>query len=196
VVTLAGCSTSGAPGQGATSIPKIPETAQAPIVPRVEPARIDIDKINAHSSLVPTGLKPDGSLDAVDVKQPEQASYYCIKDPAKICSSGVLPGQIGPAVVLGHIDGNKKKGIFHDLGQLAIGDKAVVTLKDGTILTFQAYKILQTAKAQFPTQIVYQPTTVPEIRLATCTGPFVGGSLGYNDNLIVFMSLVPNPPGE
>jgi flagellar basal body L-ring protein FlgH len=188
---LAGCSA--APSQGHPVI-KIPETT-APTVPRVAPARIDIAKINAHSTLIPTGLNPDQSLATPDVHHPQQASYYCIVDPQKICSSGVIPGQPGPAVILGHIDGAKQKGLFYDLGKMQVGDTITITLKDGTVLTFQVYRILQQSKNQFPTQVVYQPTSVPEIRAITCTGPWVGGVNGYGDNLIVFASLVPNPPG-
>lgn len=170
-------------------------TPAAPSVPRVAPTRIDIPKIDAHSSLIPTGLNPDQSLAAPDVKHPQQASYYCVVDPQKICSSGVIPGQPGPAVILGHIDGAKQKGIFYDLGKLQIGDTITITLKDGTILTFQVYRILQRSKTVFPTQVVYQPTSIPEIRAITCTGAWVGGAVGYGDDLIVFASLVPNPPG-
>jgi sortase (surface protein transpeptidase) len=98
-------------------------------------------------------------------------------------------------VILGHIDGAKQKGIFYDLGKLQVGDTITITLKDGTVLTFQVYRILQRSKTVFPTQVVYQPTSIPEIRAITCTGAWVGGTTGYGDDLIVFASLVPNPPG-
>lgn len=193
-VALAGCSS--APSQGTSPVIKIPETTAAPpSVPRVEPARIDIEKINAHSSLIPLGLNPDHTLATPDVHHPQQASYYCITDPVKICSSGVLPGQVGPAVIIGHVDGAKQQGVFYQLKDLQPGDIAAVTLKDGTILDFQVYRVLKAAKTNFPSQVVYQPTSVPEIRLITCTGTFVGGQLGYADNLIVFAALVPNLPG-
>lgn len=176
-------------------IPATPTTEAPPAVPRVAPASIDIPKIKVHSTLIPTGLNPDNTLAAADVKHPQQASYYCVEDLQKICSSGVLPGQVGPAVILGHIDGAKQQGIFYYLNKLQIGDTVTITLKDGTVLTFQVYRIRQDSKTMFPTQVVYQPTSVPEIRLITCTGAWVGGNMGYGDNLIVFASLIPNPPG-
>jgi hypothetical protein len=193
LAALVGCSS--APNQGPHTVIKVPESA-APSVPRVEPASVDIPKINAHSTLEPLGLDAHNALATPDLKRPLQAYYYCIvdQDPGKICSSGVLPGQPGPAVILAHIDGNKQKGLFHDLGRLTIGDTATVTLKDGTVLTFQTYKVLDPAKTEFPTQVVYQATNVPEVRFISCDGPFVGGSAGYKNNRIVFMALVPNPP--
>jgi sortase (surface protein transpeptidase) len=162
----------------------------------VPPASIDIPKINAHSTLIPLGLEPDGSLKVPDVKHPKQASYFCVVDidPGKVCSNGVVPGQPGPAVVVGHIDGAKQKGIFYDLPKMAVGDTATVTEANGKILTFSAYRVLETAKTQFPASVVYGDTVGPELRLISCTGKFVGGQTGYNDNIIVFMALVPNPP--
>jgi hypothetical protein len=195
-VALAGCSA--APSQGHPVV-KIPVTTApaAPTVPRVAPERIDVSvrNIEMHSTLIPLGLNPDQSLAVPDVKHPQQASYYCIPDPAKICSSGVVPGQVGPAVIIGHVDGAKQQGIFYYLHKMQVGDTITITLKNGTVLTFQVYRVRQDSKVNFPTQVVYQPTSIPEIRLITCTGAWVGGNVGYGDNLIVFASLVPNPPG-
>lgn len=193
VAALAGCSS--APSQGSLPVIKLPEST-APSVPRVAPAGIDIPKINAHSTLIPLGLNPDQSLAAPDVKHPQQASYYCIVDPnpQTICSSGVLPGQVGPAVIIGHVDGAKQQGIFYNLKKLQEGDTFTVTLKDGTVLTFRVYKVREDAKTSFPTQVIYAPTSLPEVRLITCTGKWVGGSLGYANNFIAMASLVPTPP--
>lgn len=190
LAALVGCSS--APNQGPPTVIKVPESA-APSTPRVAPASVDIPKINAHSTLIPLGLNPDQSLAAPDVKHPQQASYYCIVDPnpQTICSSGVLPGQVGPAVIIGHVDGAKQQGVFYNLKRLQEGDTFTVTLKDGTVLTFRVYKVREDAKTSFPTQVIYAPTSLPEVRLITCTGTWVGGSLGYADNLIVMASLVP-----
>ncbi|HZE02602.1 MAG TPA: sortase [Pseudonocardiaceae bacterium] len=189
---LAGC---GAPsGGGVSRIPVIPTTTAPP--PRVAPASIDVPKIKAHSTLIPLGLNADGSLKVPDVKHPQQASYFCVvdPDPAKICSNGVVPGEPGPAVVVGHIDGAKQKGVFYDLPKMAVGDTATITEADGKVLTFSAYRVLNIAKTQFPASVVYGDTVGPELRLISCTGTFVGGQMGYANNIIIFMALVPNPP--
>jgi hypothetical protein len=36
-------------------------------------------------------------------------------------------------------------------------------------------------------------TNVSELRLVTCGGPWVGGKLGYADNIIVFAARIPTP---
>lgn len=198
-MALVGCSP--ASGKGPAHVPTISSapvsTPASPPVPRVLPASVDVPRIGAHSTLPPIGLKPDGSFQTPDERHPQQATFYCVTVPApQLCSSGVLPGQPGPAVILGHIDGNKQKGIFHDLPAMQVGDLVTVSLEDRTVLTFTVYRVLSKAKTEFPGSIVYGNTTGPEIRLITCSGPFIGGSAGYADNTVVFAVLVPNPPGD
>jgi sortase (surface protein transpeptidase) len=86
--------------------------------PRVEPAVVDIPKIGARSTLVPLGLNPDSTIEVPPVSQPLQAGWY---------SLGPAPGELGPAVLLGHVDGNKQKGIFYRLKELAAGDVVTVS---------------------------------------------------------------------
>lgn len=173
-------------------------------VPRAAPISVDIPRIDAHSSLAPWGLRSDGQLDVVDVTRPLQAGWYCDKpqlaNPVINCKSGVLPGQIGPALIAGHVDGSPvkgvhQKGIFYRLHELEAGDTVSVGLADGTQLTFAVYRVLKSAKTQFPASVTAGGDTVaPELRVITCGGPFVGGEMGYADNVIVFATLIPNVP--
>lgn len=167
-------------------------------VPRSSPVSVDVHAIGAHSTLVPLGLDGDGSLAVPDVHHPAQASWYCadatITGRTTRCSSGVQPGQPGPAVIIGHVDGDHQQGVFYHLKSLKVGDTAQVGLADGTTLTFSAYRVLMAAKTQFPQQVVYGNTPGPELRLITCTGSFVGGKYGYDQNLVVFLTMIPNPP--
>lgn len=190
LVALTGACAHPTPGQR----PPVITSAPAPVV---GPARIDIDTINAHSTLIPLGLQPDGALEVPDVHHPQQAGWYCVNpvlpQPAK-CVSGVIPGQVGPAVIVGHVDGDHQQGVFYNLKNLGVGDTARVTLVDDRVLTFEVYRVLRAAKTAFPAQVVYGDTVGPELRLITCSGDFVGGVLGYADNTIVFAQLIPTPP--
>lgn len=195
--------------QGSPRAATAPKTAagalQSP-VPRAAPSTIDIDKINAHSSLIPKGLLPNGALDVPDVDHPQQAAWYCdapqLANPTISCKSGVLPGQVGPAIIVGHVDGSPtspkgphQQGVFFRLHELDIGDTIMITLVDGTVLTYGVYKVLKAAKTQFPQSVtIGSDTGVSELRLVTCGGPFVGGQLGYADNVIVFAARIPNQP--
>jgi hypothetical protein len=44
-------------------------------------------------------------------------------------------------------------------------------------------------KSQFPTQVVYEPTSYPALRLITCGGVFNRGAGSYEDNIVVFAHL-------
>jgi hypothetical protein len=44
-------------------------------------------------------------------------------------------------------------------------------------------------KARLPADRVYGDFSRPALRLITCGGPWVGGSRGYADNIVVFASL-------
>jgi sortase (surface protein transpeptidase) len=159
-----------------------PAAAAAPAagLPRSVPVSVDVPSIGAHSSLVPLGLNADKTVQVPPVDQPLQAGWY---------SYGPTPGQVGPAVVLGHIDGNHQKGIFWRLHEVKKGDQIVVGRQDGSKATFTVSKVDQIAKQSFPTEAVYGNTTAPEIRLITCGGAFDASAHSYLDNIIVYGSL-------
>ncbi len=150
-------------------------------MPKAEPVSIDVPKIGAKSTLVPLGLNADNTVEVPPVTQPMQAGWYV---------NGPTPGEVGPSVVLGHVDGNKQPGIFFRLRELAPGDKVSVARKDGKTAEFAVTKVERVAKDKFPTDAVYGDTTAPELRLITCGGVFDKASHNYLDNIIVFARLI------
>ncbi|KZB82604.1 class F sortase [Amycolatopsis regifaucium] len=168
-----------------SSVPRAPGTeaeggAAVEGMPKADPVSIDVPKIEAKSSLIPLGLNPDNTVEVPPVTQPMQAGWYL---------NGPTPGEVGPSVILGHVDGNKQKGIFFRLKELAPGDKVSIARKDGTTAEFTVTKVERVAKDKFPTDAVYGDTTAPELRLITCGGFFDKASHNYLDNIIVFARL-------
>ncbi|MBE1580339.1 class F sortase [Amycolatopsis roodepoortensis] len=150
-------------------------------MPKADPVSIDVPKIEAKSSLIPLGLNADNTIEVPPITQPLQAGWYV---------HGPTPGEVGPSVILGHVDGNQQKGIFFRLKEMAPGDKVSVTRKDGTTAEFAVTKVERVAKDKFPTDAVYGDTTEPELRLITCGGVFDKASRNYLDNIIVFARLL------
>jgi hypothetical protein len=150
-------------------------------LPRSEPVSIDIPKIGAHSSLVPLGLNADNTIEVPPVTTPLQAGWY---------TYAPTPGEVGPAVVLGHVDGNHQKGIFFRLKELAAGDRVSVARKDGSTALFEVTKVHQVPKQDFEGEGVYDDTADPELRLITCGGVFDRGAHNYVDNIVVYARLV------
>ncbi|MEV6243518.1 class F sortase [Lentzea sp. NPDC051838] len=158
-----------------------PTTASSKGMPPSEPTELRIPKIGAKSSLVPLGLNPDETVEVPPVEQPMQAGWYELAR---------TPGEAGPAVVLGHVDGNKQPGIFFRLKELVAGDEVEVSRKDGTTAKFRVRRTEQIAKASFPTEAVYGDTDEPELRLITCGGSFDQAAHSYRDNIIVYATLI------
>ena len=182
-VLLAGCGAHPEPASSAPPKPiaAAPQTGAAPALPRSEPVSIDIPKIGAHSSLIPLGLNQDNTIEVPPVTTPLQAGWY---------TYAPTPGETGPAVVLGHVDGNHQKGIFYRLKELAAGDRISVARKDGTTAVFEVTKVHQVPKKDFEAEGVYDDTPGPELRLITCGGVFDRSAHNYVDNIVVYARLV------
>lgn len=170
---LAGCGAPATPAQP-------PSTAPATTVARSLPTALDVPAIEAKSSLVSLGLNPDRTVEVPPVDQPLQAGWY---------EYGPTPGEPGPAVILGHIDGGHRKGIFWRLHELKPGEEVHVDREDGGRLTFAVTKVEQIAKKEFPTEAVYGNTPDPELRLITCGGRYDAANRNYLDNVIVYAKL-------
>jgi hypothetical protein len=171
----AGCS---APDTTVAPAPTTSSTAAA----AVSPAQVQIPAISASSTLTRVDLNADRTLQVPPVEQPEQAAWF---------GRSALPGQAGmPTIVVGHVNGAGRPGVFARLHDLAEGDDILVGRADGTTATFRVYRVDAFDKDAFPTDAVYQATDTPELRAITCGGQFEGGAHGYADNIVVFASYV------
>jgi sortase (surface protein transpeptidase) len=191
VALAAGCSTSEPAGPAPAASAPAQETAPA----QSEPATIQIPAIKVGAPLVPLGLDKNKVIQVPDLNHVDQASWYCeghenIQGTLICTGGGVIPGNTGPAAIYGHIDGHKRDGVFKHIMELNLGDPINIKRADGTTLTFKVYKVQQINKAQFPSSQVYGDVSRPELRLITCTGAFVGGQIGYQDQGIVYAALV------
>jgi hypothetical protein len=144
---------------------------------RSEPVSVRVPRIGVNSSLIPLGLNADHTIQVPPVSTPMQAGWYTLAP---------TPGEVGPAIILGHVDGNKQPGVFIRLRELVPGDEVLVTQKDGGTARFVVHRIDQVPKDQFPTEAVYGDTDVPELRLIPCGGIFDRATHNYRDNIIVY----------
>lgn len=178
LVLLAGCGASvPTPGQF-----QEPTSSVSVPVAVARPAKMVIPAINADSTLIPLGLNPDKTFAVPPVSNPKQASWF---------DGGPTPGEPGPAVILGHIDGHKIQGIFWRLKELKPGDVVEIFYMDNTERDFHVTRNIQAPKNNFPSREVLGFTPYPELRLITCGGAFdphgaADGTGSYMDNTIVF----------
>jgi sortase (surface protein transpeptidase) len=184
-LTLTGCSSDEPAAQG---LPQdAPATVQADDVPISEPfdglrpTRVRVPKIDADSDLLAVAVNGEGQIAVPSANKPMQAAWYRLSP---------VPGAVGPAILLGHVDGNEQPGIFAQLGELVKGDEIIVDRSDGQVLKFKVDRKTQLPKEQFPTDAVYGNTDKPELRLITCGGAFDHAAHSYKDNVVVYAELV------
>ena len=153
-----------------------PSTADP--VPAPAPVRLTIPAIGVDSELMPLGLRADGSLEVPPSGFP--AGYY---------TGAPVPGELGPAVLAGHVDWDRRPGVFVDLRVLAPGDTVRVARADGSTAVFRVTDVQQHAKDAFPTDQVYGDIDHAGLRLITCGGSFDSTARSYVDNIVVFAEL-------
>lgn len=157
--------------------PAADPTAAAPSAPSpvTPPVHLQVPAIKVDTPLVPLGLQHDGTV-AVPTNFAE-AGWY---------DEGTLPGDPGPAVMLGHIDSYKGPAVFYRLRELHPGDEVVIGRVDGSTVRFAVDAVRQFPKDSFPTDLVYGDTAAPTLRLITCGGSFDRATRNYLDNVVVF----------
>ncbi len=167
---VAGC---GAPSGGPQPVTGQSTTAST----NQTPTEISIPRIGVRSSLVPLGLNNDQTVQVPPVSTPEQAGWF---------TGAPKPGEPGPAVILGHVNGGGHPGVFLRLHELTEGDQVQVTRTDGGTDNFVVRRTVTVPKNQFPTDEVYGDTAGPELRLITCGGSFDKAAHSYRDQVIVY----------
>ena len=173
-VLLAGCG-------AAQEVPQLVTSTTTEVTQDVAPPReISIPRIDARSSLVELGLNADQTVQVPPVDAPMQAGWF---------TGAPRPGAPGPAVILGHVNGGGRAGIFARLHELTEGDEVLVRRTDNTTVRFTVTRVDQVSKRRFPTEEVYGNTEEPELRLITCGGSFDHDAHSYRDNVIVYAVL-------
>ena len=145
---------------------------------RSVPIRLQIGAIGVDSRLIGLGLERDGSLEV-------PAGGF----PAGWFTGAPTPGELGPAIIAGHVDMNGP-AVFYNLHNLKAGDRVTVTRRDGSKPVFRVTRVEQFPKDHFPTNLVYGNIDHAGLRLITCGGTFNAQSGHYEDNLVAFADLV------
>ncbi len=169
-----------APGEPTSTAPAVRPTAAG--LERSVPTRVQIPSIGVDSSLLHLGLADDGT-----VAVPQPGPGY---DKAAWFTGSPTPGEVGPAVLEGHVDSVKNgPSVFYRLGALKKGATVAVTREDGQVVEFTVDRAVRYPKDAFPTLEVYGNTDGPELRLITCGGSFDSGAGHYRDNVVVYAHL-------
>lgn len=155
--------------------------AQPLMLPRSVPVSIKVPSIGVHSSLLQLGLNADHSIQVPPLYEKHSHAGWYKYSPT--------PGQIGPSVILGHVDSKYGAAVFFKLGALQPGRSIDVTLADRTVAVFTVDKVVSYPKSTFPTDAVYGSIDHAGLRLITCGGTFDSASRSYESNIVAYASL-------
>jgi Sortase domain len=159
-----------------------PGGAKVPVLHQSQPVSVAIPAIGVQSRLLHLGRNKDGTMQVPDlVTSANEAAWY---------KYSVTPGQVGTAVIEGHVDSYQGPAVFFRLGALRPGNHINVTLADGITAVFRVTGVREYAKAQYPANTIYAPAHYAALRVITCGGDFDGATGHYLSSVVVFASLV------
>jgi hypothetical protein len=146
----------GEPSGPSTTMPAAPSVSPSPAptapagLPSSRPVQVDIPALGVSEQTVDLGLEPDGTMQVPT--GPAPVGWF---------AESPTPGEIGPAVLAGHLSWNGVDGVFRHLQTLKPGDEVVVTRADGSRPRFVVIEVAQYSKNAFPTARVYANTPGP-----------------------------------
>jgi sortase (surface protein transpeptidase) len=155
-------------------------TDQVAMEPSV-PVRIRIRAIGVDAKLISLGVDHDGEVEVPALSRAMDAGWY---------KYGPTPGELGNAVIIGHVDSRKiGPAVFFKLGKLKPGNTIEVVRKDRSVATFRVDGVDSFPKDEFPAGLVYGASEQANLRVVTCGGRFDKKARNYLDNVIVFATL-------
>jgi len=164
------------PSVPASSVPasSAPTFPTATTVPPARPVTaVHLPAIGTDAPVVPVGVQ--SGTDDIEIPDIDHVGWYEL---------GPSPGQQGSAVLVGHVDGDGRPGVFFDLGKLVPGDVVTVDFADGGRADFRVVGRQQVAKAALPADL-FSREGDPRLTLITCGGAFDSSTGHYVDNVVV-----------
>jgi hypothetical protein len=179
-IVLSGRPGTAVPGTAAATVPAPVVFASPPPLTVPLPTAVRVPAAGVESGLVPLGVDASGAL--TPPSDFSRAGWF---------TGASAPGEVGPAVIAGHVDSWRGPAVFFRLRALVPGDAIFVDRADNSTVRFTVTQVVRYPKSTFPTAAVYGPTPDPELRLITCGGDFDRAVRSYVDNVVVFARLEP-----
>lgn len=157
-----------------------PEQSDEPDgLPRSKPVHVRIPGIGVNTDVMTVGRQTDNTIEVPPLGK-EVTGWY---------QHGPTPGEVGPAVIVGHVDSREGPSVFWRLGELKPGDVVKIERADGKQVVFTVDSVRKFDRDKFPTKKVYGNLDHAGLRLITCGGSFDRDSRQYSHNTVVFASM-------
>ncbi len=143
------------------------------------PERLVIPSLNIDAAVQHVGVGKSGNM-AVPNNYSDVGWYRL----------GAPPGQIGSAVMDGHVDnGFALPAVFKHLGDIKKGDDIYVVQGDGSKIAFVVTDIQLYPYKSAPTDFIFNRRDKARLNLITCEGVWDAVERTYDRRLVVFAEL-------
>jgi len=145
----------------------------------IVPSRINIPNLNVEQRLDHTSTNKKGEMSVPqDINTP---AWF--KDGYKV-------GEIGNAVIAGHVDDGVNPGVFTNLHKLQKGDRVEVSDRNNKKLVFKVYDKKLYKLRDAPVEKIFGYSSNRHLNLITCEGEY-DDTLGSTPNrLVIFTKLI------
>lgn len=165
-------------------IPTAPRPGPHPLVARSAPLELRIPAIDLAVSVSTLALNPDNTVEVPT--NAEQPGWFRL---------GPSPGQLGSAVILGHVDSKRGPAVFYRLRSLRPGNRVDVSLTNGDVASFAVTKVATYPNSRFPARQVYTSHGHSALQLVTCGGRY-DKRTGYQANVVIYTALTTSTPAH
>lgn len=140
------------------------------------PMRIQIPNINIDAPFEYVGINSQGAVDAPE--DPDKVAWY---------SGGTRPGDIGSAVITGHLNWyNSTNGIFTNLHKIQLNDKIVIQDDQGIMLSFIVREIRSYNANEEAIDVFISDDGKSHLNLITCEGSWDKVANSFSKRLVIF----------
>lgn len=166
--------------------PSLQVTAPAVDESLLRPVRLRIPAIDVDAEIEAVGQTRGGAMDVPT--EVDDVAWYEL---------GAIPGEIGNAVIAGHLDRvSGAPAVFWNLDDLKEGDDVYVIDGQGTEHHFRVIRGKSYPYNKSPIAEIFGFTLGSHLNLITCRGTWDRGRQTYSNRYVVYTELVESTPAE
>lgn len=140
------------------------------------PIRLKIPRIRVDAAIEKVGVTAQGVMGVPKI--PRDAAWF---------SLGARPGEIGSAVIAGHVNWyNGAVSVFANLNRLKPGDKITIQDDKGKTISFVVRKVRTYSLTDDASEVFIANDDLAHLNLITCIGVWNKKTKQYNKRLVVF----------
>ena len=164
----------------ATPIPTLSPTPTPTPTPTIPPpATLIIPKIQITAPIQPVGTDIDGKMEL-----PQDINVVGWYSP------GFKPGELGNAVISGHLDAaTGANAIFYNLRLVEPGDEIITVSEDGKEYVFKVVEKIIYPFNQVPIDSIFGKSSQKKLNLITCTGVWDPYQKNYSERMIILAEI-------